>query len=124
MHDVPFSQHAKATFITVLCVLLSTAAPLSAQNENWPSFRGADALSTTEDDPRLPTSWSATENVVWKAPIEGLGWSSPVIWGNHIFLTTVISDGEIQEPRMGLYFPYGSPEPSPEFRAPEPGEHM
>ena len=108
----------------MMCVFLGTAAPQSAENENWPSFRGADALSTSEDDPRLPTTWTTTENVVWKAPIEGLGWSSPVIWGNQIFLTTVVSDGEIEEPRMGLYFPYGSPEPSPDFRDPEPGELM
>ncbi|MEE3202067.1 MAG: PQQ-binding-like beta-propeller repeat protein [Acidobacteriota bacterium] len=124
MRDVLASKNTKPTLITILCVLLSATAPRSAENVNWPSFRGADALSTSEDDPRLPTTWSTTENVVWKTPIEGLGWSSPVIWGNHIFLTTVISDGEIEEPRMGLYFPYGSPEPSPDFRDPEPGELM
>ena len=124
MRDLLVSQNIKATLVTMLCVLLGTTAPQSAENENWPSFRGADALSTSEDDPRLPTTWSTTENVVWKTPVEGLGWSSPVIWGDHIFLTTVISDGDIEEPRMGLYFPYGSPEPSPDFRDPEPGELM
>ena len=97
------------TLTTALLALVTTAG-LGLETDNWPSFRGADALAVADDDPRLPTTWSTTENVAWKIPIEGLGWSSPVIWGNRIFVTTVVSDGEIEEPRMGLYFPYGSPE--------------
>ena len=42
-------------------------------------------------DPRLPDSWSATENVAWKADVPGVGWSSPVVWGDHIFLTSAIN---------------------------------
>ena len=105
--------------------LAATPAP-AAGNENWPAFRGADALSTAADDPRLPLAWSTTENVVWKTAVDGLGWSSPVIWGDRIFLTTVVSDGETQEPRMGLYFPYGSPQEMPggRFPAAQPGDLM
>ncbi len=113
------------TIVTVLSfAFLGAATTFSLESdENWPSFRGADALSVAEDDPRLPLSWSATENVTWKTPVDGLGWSSPVIWGDRIFLTTVVSEGESQEPRMGLYFPFGSPEPgAPELGFPEPKE--
>ena len=92
-----------------LAVLLAIA-PAVANAQDWPSFRGPAALAIADDDPRLPITWSATENVVWKTPIEGLGWSSPVVWGNRVFVTTVTSDGPVEEPRMGLYFPYGSPE--------------
>lgn len=100
--------------------LLATTAAAAAGNEDWPAFRGADALATVDDDPRLPLTWSTTENVVWKTPIDGLGWSSPVVWGDRVFLTSVVSDGETQEPRMGLYFPYGSPQAMPDSRFPDP----
>ena len=104
----------------LLLTLVATVTTFSAENDNWPAFRGAHALPIAEDDTRLPSTWSATENVVWKTPVDGLGWSSPVIWGNRIFLTTVVSDGESQEPRMGLYFPFGSPETTDDGRFPDP----
>ena len=56
---------------------------------------------------------------MWQTPIDGLGWSSPVVWGNRIFLSIVVSDGESQEPRVGLYFPFGSPATTDE-RFPDP----
>jgi len=104
----------------LLLTLVATVTTFSAENDNWPAFRGPHALPIAEDDTRLPSTWSATENVVWKTPVDGLGWSSPVIWGNRIFLTTVVSDGESQEPRMGLYFPFGSPETTDDGRFPDP----
>jgi outer membrane protein assembly factor BamB len=111
----------RTPFLAILLLtLVATVTTFSAENDNWPSFRGANALPIAEDDARLPSTWSATENVVWKTPVDGLGWSSPVIWGNRIFLTTVVSDGESQEPRMGLYFPFGSPETTDDGRFPDP----
>ena len=106
---------------TLLLALLATATTVSLEAQDWPSFRGADALPIADDDPRLPLTWSTTENVVWKTPINGLGWSSPVVWGNRIFVTAVVSDGESQEPRMGLYFPFGSPQSTDDGRFPDPG---
>ena len=100
---------------------LGASEGAAQEAENWPAFRGPDALSTAADDARLPDTWSTTENVVWRTPIDGLGWSSPVIWGDRIFLTSVVSDGETQEPRMGLYFPFGSPATAPELGFPAPG---
>jgi outer membrane protein assembly factor BamB len=115
-----------ASLALILLTLVATTTTGAAENDNWPAFRGADALPIAEDDPRLPSTWSPTDNVVWKTEVDGLGWSSPVIWGNQIFLTTVVSEGESQEPRMGLYFPYGSPETNddPRFEAPKPGDLM
>ena len=127
MPHTRFRSAATATFAAVLLALVATTTLVSAENENWPAFRGADALSTADDDPRLPVTWSTTDNVVWQTPIAGLGWSSPVIWGDRIFLTTVVSDGEEEEPRMGLYFPYGSPQATPPggpFPQPGPGDLM
>ena len=115
-----------AALAALMCAFAVGSTPHALENDNWPSFRGGNALSTAEDDPRLPTTWSTTENVVWQTPIDGLGWSSPVVWGDRIFLTTVVSDGVTQEPRMGLYFPFGSPETSPGlgFPDPKPGDLM
>ena len=44
-------------------------------------------------------TWSQTENVVWVRDVAGLGWSSPIVWGNTVFLTSVVSEGEIEEPK-------------------------
>ena len=71
---------------------------------NLTQFRGAGALGVATDDPNLPDKWSATENVVWRTDIPGTGWSSPVVWGNAIFLTSVISASDEEKPKKGLYF--------------------
>lgn len=60
--------------------------------ENWPSYRGPTDEGLVEDAD-LPLNWSETENVVWKTPIDGKAWSSPVIWGDRIFLTNAPEDG-------------------------------
>ena len=56
------------------------------------------------DDPALPDTWSSTQNVAWKVDIPGSGWSSPVVWGDKIFVTSVVPEGETEKPRKGLYF--------------------
>jgi outer membrane protein assembly factor BamB len=92
-----------SSLFAVLAIFAVLVAPAAAQ-ENWPSFRGADATNVAADDPRLPVTWSDTENVVWSREVRGLGWSSPIVWGDRVFLTSVWSEGEIEEPKKGLYF--------------------
>jgi outer membrane protein assembly factor BamB len=70
--------------------------------ENWPQFRGPQSTGVAED-PNLPDKWSETENVSWKADIPGFGWSSPIIWGDKIFVTSVISADQVEAPKKGLY---------------------
>lgn len=82
--------------------LLAVAA-LAFASENWPQFRGPGSTGVA-DDPALPDKWSATENVVWKTEIPGIGWSSPIVWGDNIFLTSVIKTGETETVKKGLYF--------------------
>lgn len=89
--------------MTALSLLALTAA-LFGQTQNWPQFRGPGSAGVAEDDPRLPEEWSETKNVVWRVPIPGRGWSSPVVWGDRIFLTTVISSQPEEKARKGLYF--------------------
>src|SRR6266481_2337674 len=89
------------TLIAALTILL-LRMPLGAA-DSWPQFRGPQSTGVA-DDPGLPETWSATRNVVWKAEIPGSGWSSPVVWGDRIFLTAVISTVTPETPKKGLYF--------------------
>ncbi len=76
-----------------LCLLVLPCFVLSAVAEdNWPAFRGpsGDGHSTAKG---IAVSWSEKENVVWKTPIPGKAWSSPVIWGKQIWLTNAPEDG-------------------------------
>ena len=64
----------------------------------------------------LPDHWSTAENVVWKQDIPGRGWSSPVVWGKHVFITTVVTEGKAWVARKGLYF-------GGERKSPPTGKH-
>ena len=91
-----------------------TAAPGLA---NWPQFRGPGVRGIVDDDPSLPESWSAAENIAWKTRIPGLGWSSPVVWGNRIFLTTAVADSMSGSPRGGFFDGrVVNPTPTEEYR--------
>lgn len=96
--------------VRVLVILNLPLASLGAE-ENWPRFRGPLGSGAAEDDPRLPDTWSKTENVKWVTDVPGLGWSSPVVWGERVFLTAVHSDTEYETPRKGLYLGSGRPDP-------------
>ncbi len=70
---------------------------------NWPEFRGGKASGVVEDA-SLPDQWSTTKNVHWVTEIPGRGWSSPIIWGDRIFVTSVISEKKEETAKKGLYF--------------------
>jgi outer membrane protein assembly factor BamB len=74
---------------TAYCFLLCLIVLAS---DHWPQFRGpaGDGHSDARD---LPRTWSETNNVVWKTPIHDRGWSSPVVYGDQIWLTTGTPDG-------------------------------
>ena len=88
-------------------------ARAAAANDNWPHFRGPTMNAAVADNPDLPETWSRTENVEWATDIPGLGWSSPVVWGKRVFLTTVTAVGDFEQPKPGLYAPRGRPDPVP-----------
>lgn len=62
------------------------------QAENWPQFRGPGRQGESAETD-LPLRWTATENIAWKAPIPGEGWSSPIVWGDRVFVTTATDEG-------------------------------
>ena len=78
---------------------------------NWPQFRGFESRGVVEGG-NHPDHWSSTENVEWKADLPGRGWSSPIVWGERVFLTTVVNTGNSEEPKKGLYFGGDRPKPS------------
>lgn len=63
-----------------------------AAEDNWPEFRGPRGNGHS-DAKGLPVKWSATENVKWRAPIAGKAWSSPVVWGEQVWVTTATPEG-------------------------------
>lgn len=76
-----------------LFTLLIFACVSTAQNLNWPQWRGPESAGISTEK-NLPDEWSATKNVLWKTEIAGRGHSSPIIWGKKVFLTTSI-EGDI-----------------------------
>ena len=66
-------------------------SPLFA--EEWPSWRGPRGDGTSAEK-GIPTQWTTSDNVVWKAAVPGRGYSSPVVHGNRIFLTTCIEEND------------------------------
>ena len=85
-------------------LLLFAAAPAigADSSANWPQFRGPGALGVA-DHPRLPDRWSTNENVAWKAEVPGRGWSSPIVWGDRVYVTTAATEGEVEPTKKGLY---------------------
>jgi outer membrane protein assembly factor BamB len=79
--------------IAVVALVVAALSTVSA-HDNWPKFRGPNA-GVVSDDPALPDTWSTTKNVMWKFDVPGFAWGSPIVWGDDVLVTTVISD----EPR-------------------------
>jgi outer membrane protein assembly factor BamB len=87
------------------CVLLvCVSATAFAADPNWPSFRGANATGVAEGF-KTPVAWNVekSENVLWKTAVAGLGNSSPIVWGDRIYLTTAISGKADSSLKPGLY---------------------
>ena len=88
---------ASLTLIAAAISLASAAGPT-----DWPQFRGHDAAGLA-DQFALPTTWSAKDNIAWTATIPGRGWSSPIVWGNRVYVTSAVSAGVFKEPSTGIY---------------------
>ena len=109
-------MHLEAIVLNVRIVLVVLIlAPLVVHAEQWPQFRGPGALGVAESA-KLPDTWSTTKNVRWKTAIPGHGWSSPIVWGDRIFVTSVVPAGDTEPPKKGLYFGGERPAPKVEHR--------
>jgi len=84
------------TFIVGISLAFASLSFLArtASAGNWPQWRGPDG-SGVSTEKNLPSEWSPTKNIKWKTPIEGRSHSSPIVWGNRIFLTTAVEGAEV-----------------------------
>src|SRR6476659_5492629 len=98
-----------ACAVAVAAAFIPCASRAAADNAprpgiDWPQFRGVSATGISEGAP-APTEWNvaANKNVLWKTEIPGLGLSSPVVWGDQLFVTSAISGRKDAGLRAGLY---------------------
>jgi len=91
-------------------ILVWLIACASVSGQHWPSFRGPNASGVSDGHP-TPVKWNAPsgESVLWKTPIPGVAVSSPVVWGDRVFVSTAVSSDPHATIRTGLY---GDVEPS------------
>jgi hypothetical protein len=78
-------KRATAALVLALCA--------SASAQDWPGWRGPKRDGTSPES-GFPLRWSPTENILWKTPVAGTGYSSPVITGDRVLLTSCLDDGE------------------------------
>ena len=98
-----------------IALALAIACWQIAAHAQWPQFRGPGSTGVSEST-QLPDTWSTTENVRWKTRIRGDGWSSPIAWGNRVFVTAVVPAETTETPQRGLYLKGERPAPTFEHR--------
>jgi outer membrane protein assembly factor BamB len=91
----------------IVAVLLASVALTStvraAGPSEWPQFRGPGGAGVA-DHSSLPERWSTTDNVAWVVDVPGRGWSSPIVWGDRVFITSAVSpDGVFKAPSTGIF---------------------
>src|SRR5262249_3826910 len=87
----PTFRNPPMRFCLSVALTFVTSIPLIAA-DNWPAYRGPNGDGTS-DAQNIPIKWSETENVRWKTAIHGKGWSSPVVWGDQVWVTTADEEG-------------------------------
>lgn len=80
----------RSSLLSVITLVISTTLPPGSRADDWPGWRGPQRNGVTNDS-GVPLTWSATENILWKAPLSGAGISSPAIQDDCVFITE--SDG-------------------------------
>ena len=88
---------------SLLCATLLMSVAAHAQDMAWPQFRGPES-NPVGTHARLADRWSKTENVEWSQEIPGRGWSSPIVTGGKVYLTTVTTEGKSKPPQTGTEY--------------------
>ena len=88
--------------IMTVVALLAVSTTLAAQH--WPAFRGPNATGVADGQPTA-VKWNAAtgENVLWKTPIPGVAVSSPIVWGDRVFVSTAVSSDPKPASAPGQY---------------------
>ncbi len=87
------AQTVSCLYLVAAILLVSVHVTQARTDGNWPDWRGPTTQGHS-DATGLPLHWSETKNIVWKTAIHDLGYSTPVVWGNQIWLTTATKKGE------------------------------
>ena len=85
---------ARPFAITIVSLWLGHA--IVSADDHWPRFRGAEG-GIAADHPSLPDVWGPAQNIIWKIDVPGRSWSSPIVWGDHVFVTTAINTAETEK---------------------------
>ena len=85
------------------CALLLMSLTAQGQDGVWPQFRGPDS-NPVGANVKLADRWSKTENVEWSQEIPGRGWSSPIVTGGKVYVTTVTTEGKSKPPQIGTEY--------------------
>src|SRR5687768_17413110 len=90
--------------VALLFLAAAIASPRASSPAQWPSFRGVLA-SGVADGEQLPDRWdlAAGTHIKWRTPLPGLAHSSPIVWGDVVFVTTAVSSDTKATFRKGLY---------------------
>ena len=85
------------------CALFLASPTAHGQEIVWPQFRGPDS-NPVGANARLADRWSKTNNVEWSREIPGRGWSSPIVTGGKVLVTTATTDGKSKQPQIGTEY--------------------
>src|SRR5687767_4738825 len=89
-----FAAPSQLPFVFLASALLPILGTFAAAAQNWPQWRGPSGAGVSSES-NLPTTWGTGRNVAWKAPLAGLGTSSPIVWGDTVFVTSQIGDAPV-----------------------------
>ena len=104
MHRLPFRRTCRFSDFIWICLLWITGANA---DDHWQRFRGLGGRGIGSATADLPLEWNQDKNVAWVSDVPGWGWSSPIVQGNQVFITTVVNDEKINTPAKGLYLGQG-----------------
>ncbi len=88
-----FMRRSSIALMISLLAIATINSTVGAAGSNWPQWRGPTGQGISSEK-NLPAVWSPTKNIKWKTSIAGRAHSSPIVWGNRLFLTTAI-EGEV-----------------------------
>ena len=91
-----------SAFALILFITSFVPGPTPPPGRTWPQFRGPSGRGVSTID-TLPTKWSTTINVAWKTDVPGRAWSSPIVWGDQVIVTTAVSPGAFKQASPGIY---------------------
>src|SRR6185295_5091952 len=90
-------------YASLASALFLISTTVHSQDIAWPQFRGPNS-NPVGAHARLAERWSKTENVEWSQEIPGRGWSSPIVTGSKVYVTTVTTDGKSKPPQIGTEY--------------------